>query len=1095
MDEDVFPEASGAYAWTAALNKLDLYEGSDYTPAAGDLVFFDTNKDGKADHVGVVTAVTETNLTAVEGDSNDKVEKNDYKLTDSTILGYGALPEQTESAAKDETETYTAADGDVTVTVTAPEGALPEGAELSVTLFDESSEEYAAAGETVAYDAADEDTGMAAMDISFTVNGVEVEPTEAVTVSIDASALLPEDANAESIEVQHLTETDDGVEATLVADASADTAGTVDAETATVEFEVESFSTFTIKWVTTSGITETNVWSVTATNYLLSAGTTTGTTTYSTLSSNVNVSYTTVSGSTGDTIYLTDSNASLSISGYTLEYATITYSGNTHTATAITLTTGTSGSNTTYTVTYIDADGKEQTLVLDATSSPSVSVSLYYVVTPTITITATEATGGYTLTATTEGTYSYSSLKWSVSDESLATITTNGDGTATVTWSDTAETGDTVTVTVTGTYTDVYGNTQTVTSTYTLTYNLASYTISVTYGTSNTSVGAGVKVGFYDSDGNLVATGTTNYNGQVTVNLVAGQTYTVKAAYKVTSSSSGQGPGQSSTTAYEYNGSFTAPTNTETGTINLASTTSYEHIDIKNSVVSSDGESETEIGTIISVVIYDGAGNVEYTSSGVKWNDDGNNWQSIYEGDHSIAFLTSYTVVISYTIEGDSTVYTATFDSSSVYPEGSYYPADGSNAYKLYNYLYGTSYTSNNSITDPIDISGMSIYLVASILCDSSSVTGQGTVTGSTQWGMDFALSVETLIANGANFNLKVLKTYTGGAMDAGMFTFYLYSATQTTVDDTSYWVLGDWIETETNSATTDEDADGTTTDSIDFSRIAYSTSDAGQTYYYVIYEENGGTTVNGIEYDGTIYGVAVTITTTTSTTGTVTTTNTVVSATYYTLTADGTDDGNTLYTAKQIYTVTESSDGEAIFPFTNTYTAEETTTDLTIVKLEEGTDTHYLAGAEFYLYYIDVETIYYYSYDENTGTVEWVANVSSATKITSVANASGVTVSNLSLGTYYLEEVTAPDGYNLLSEPIQFELDEYGLTIILENVDYSADEDDEDEDGNPVLYVYNSKGYELPSTGGSGTWMYTLAGLTLCGGAALLLLRKRWLA
>ncbi|MCD8010296.1 MAG: LPXTG cell wall anchor domain-containing protein [Lachnospiraceae bacterium] len=515
----------------------------------------------------------------------------------------------------------------------------------------------------------------------------------------------------------------------------------------------------------------------------------------------------------------------------------------------------------------------------------------------------------------------------------------------------------------------------------------------------------------------------------------------------------------------------------------------------------------------MSVVVYDGAGNVVYTSSGVRYNSDSENWQSFFEGSHSITFLTSYTVVIAYTLEGDDEVYTATFDSSSVYPEGSYYPINGNNAWKIYAYLYGYDslggYDEDTSdedyeaayeelveagtvTTTDLDISGMSIYLIASILCDSSSVTGKGTVKGDSRWGVDFALSVETLKANGANFNMEVEKTYTGGSMDAGMFTFYLYSATLTTVDENSYWVLGSLIETETNSATTDDDEDGITTDSIDFSRIAYSTSDAGQTFYYVIYEENGGTTVNGIAYDPTIYGVEVTISTTTSTVGTVTTTNTVVSVTYYTLTAVTDGDGNVLYyEATPTTDVTTSTSGEAEFTFTNT-TAETTTTSLTIIKMDADDDDTYLAGAQFYLYYMEGETAYYYSYDENDGSVSWVNDQSSATVIET--NSDGETVvEGLSLGiTYYLEEITAPDGYNLLSNPIQFELDEYGLTLYLVNNEASVNED---EDGDYTLYVFNSKGYELPSTGGMGTWMYTLIGLLLCSGAALVLYRRKRLS
>ncbi|MCD8052091.1 MAG: leucine-rich repeat protein [Clostridiales bacterium] len=206
VDEDEFPQASGAYAWTAALDKLDLYETDDYTPVAGDLVFFDTDKDGKADHVGVVTDVTEEKLTAVEGDSNDEVEKNDYKLTDSTIIGYGALPEtpeqegETSSTTKTETtesasdltqQTLTVKNGDTTITLS---GLLPEGATVKAKPVDVDIE-----GKTV----------LMAYDISiYTADGTEFEPEDdTISVTIQSDEIsgsndvyyVPDEGDAEKI--------------------------------------------------------------------------------------------------------------------------------------------------------------------------------------------------------------------------------------------------------------------------------------------------------------------------------------------------------------------------------------------------------------------------------------------------------------------------------------------------------------------------------------------------------------------------------------------------------------------------------------------------------------------------------------------------------------------------------------------------------------------------------------------------------------------------------------------------------------------------------------------------------------------------------
>lgn len=39
---------------------------------------------------------------------------------------------------------------------------------------------------------------------------------------------------------------------------------------------------------------------------------------------------------------------------------------------------------------------------------------------------------------------------------------------------------------------------------------------------------------------------------------------------------------------------------------------------------------------------------------------------------------------------------------------------------------------------------------------------------------------------------------------------------------------------------------------------------------------------------------------------------------------------------------------------------------------------------------------------------------------------------------------------------------------------------------------VNQVESYELPSAGGEGTWLYTIAGIVLCGGAAVVLLRRK---
>ncbi len=90
------PYASGCIYWVEQLQGADLYESAaECYPEPGFLVFFDTDSDGLADHVGVVTEVTEDGETirTVEGNIGGAVVQRSYSESDSTILGYCVLPE------------------------------------------------------------------------------------------------------------------------------------------------------------------------------------------------------------------------------------------------------------------------------------------------------------------------------------------------------------------------------------------------------------------------------------------------------------------------------------------------------------------------------------------------------------------------------------------------------------------------------------------------------------------------------------------------------------------------------------------------------------------------------------------------------------------------------------------------------------------------------------------------------------------------------------------------------------------------------------------------------------------------------------------
>jgi fimbrial isopeptide formation D2 family protein/LPXTG-motif cell wall-anchored protein len=98
--------------------------------------------------------------------------------------------------------------------------------------------------------------------------------------------------------------------------------------------------------------------------------------------------------------------------------------------------------------------------------------------------------------------------------------------------------------------------------------------------------------------------------------------------------------------------------------------------------------------------------------------------------------------------------------------------------------------------------------------------------------------------------------------------------------------------------------------------------------------------------------------------------------------------------------------------------------------------------------------------------------------------------------GTYTLTEIVAPSGYNLLAAPISIVITcdlPAAITSGNETCTWYVDGPSSiTADGVVYLAVTNAKGTMLPSTGGIGTTLFTIVGLSLMAGAALLLLVMR---
>ena len=65
------------------------FRDGSYTPAAGDIIFFDWGNNGTIDHVGIVESVSGGTVNTIEGNSGDKVARRSYSIGSSNIYGYG----------------------------------------------------------------------------------------------------------------------------------------------------------------------------------------------------------------------------------------------------------------------------------------------------------------------------------------------------------------------------------------------------------------------------------------------------------------------------------------------------------------------------------------------------------------------------------------------------------------------------------------------------------------------------------------------------------------------------------------------------------------------------------------------------------------------------------------------------------------------------------------------------------------------------------------------------------------------------------------------------------------------------------------------
>ena len=171
-------------------------------------------------------------------------------------------------------------------------------------------------------------------------------------------------------------------------------------------------------------------------------------------------------------------------------------------------------------------------------------------------------------------------------------------------------------------------------------------------------------------------------------------------------------------------------------------------------------------------------------------------------------------------------------------------------------------------------------------------------------------------------------------------------------------------------------------------------------------------------------------------------------------------------------------------------------------VLKEDSSTFDNLAGAEFEVYkdkactqavkFSKTEIHGVYNHDED--------GAEATNKVVSQANGK-IVLLGLKAGEYYLKEVKAPDGYNALAAPVEIVVGEGLSEDFAVYADGNGNVADTEQDvagfvkhtyGVAKATVGNSKGVELPSTGGEGTMMMITIGTMIAMAFAVLLITHK---
>ena len=89
LDAGVLPKMEGVRLYVDWFVERGQWQGREYEPVPGDIIFFDWESDGLADHVGIVEKVEDGLVYTIEGNTGDTCAERRYPVGNAPIYGFG----------------------------------------------------------------------------------------------------------------------------------------------------------------------------------------------------------------------------------------------------------------------------------------------------------------------------------------------------------------------------------------------------------------------------------------------------------------------------------------------------------------------------------------------------------------------------------------------------------------------------------------------------------------------------------------------------------------------------------------------------------------------------------------------------------------------------------------------------------------------------------------------------------------------------------------------------------------------------------------------------------------------------------------------